>query len=161
MKVNFRWVVSAAVLAVCAMAFGAPASADQPNVKVGVLTCNVDSGFGFIFGSSKGLRCVYSGTNHTENYVGKISKFGVDIGYQASAVIVWAVFAPASTLAPGALGGEYGGATAGASVGVGAGANVLVGGSNKSIALQPVSIEGSTGLNVAAGIAEVTLELAH
>ena len=38
---------------------------------------------------------------------------------------------------------------ASATVGVGLGANVLVGGSGNSIALQPVSIEGTTGLNVA------------
>jgi hypothetical protein len=161
MKINFRWAASAAALAVCAMAFGAPAGAAEPNVKAGVLTCNVDSGWGFVFGSSRSLRCVYSGSGRAENYVGKISKFGVDIGYQQSAVIVWAVLAPSDTLAPGALGGEYGGVTGEASVGVGAGANVLLGGSNKSIALQPVSIEGATGLNVAAGIAEVSLEAAH
>lgn len=159
MTTKFRLATGAAVLAVCAMAFGAPARADEPSVKAGVLTCNVDSGFGFVFGSSRNLRCVYSGSGRNEDYTGKINKFGVDIGYVQSAVIVWAVLAPTSTLAPGALGGNYGGVTGGASVGVGAGANVLVGGSDKSIALQPVSIEGDAGLNVAAGIADISLQL--
>lgn len=158
MVTKIRLAASAAALAISAMAFGAPAMADDANVKAGVLTCNVDSGWGFIFGSSRSLKCVYSGNGTVENYVGKISKFGVDIGYVHSAVIVWGVLAPSNTLAPGALGGDYGGVTAGASAGVGAGANVLVGGSNKSISLQPVSIEGAQGLNVAAGIAELSLE---
>jgi hypothetical protein len=43
-----------------------------------------------------------------------------------------------------------------ASVGVGVGANVLFGGGN-SISLQPLSIEGNKGVNVAGGIAEMTL----
>jgi hypothetical protein len=157
MKNYFRWALGAAALAVCATASSTPSLADA-SVKAGVLTCNVASGWGFIFGSSHDLRCVYSGSGRTENYSGKISKFGVDIGYQQSVVIVWAVLAPTATLAPGALAGDYGGATAEAAVGVGAGANVLIGGSSKSIALQPVSIEGSSGLNVAAGVAAITLE---
>jgi len=81
-----------------------------------------------------------------------------DIGYLSSGVILWAVLAPTTNLGQGALGGHYGGATASAAVGVGAGANVLVGGFNSSIALQPVSIEGQNGLNVAAGVAEMTLK---
>lgn len=160
MKNYFRWASRAAALAVCATALGAPTLAAEPNVKAGVLTCNVASGWGFVFGSSHDLRCVYSGSGRNENYTGQIAKFGVDIGYQQSAVIVWAVLAPSNTLAPGALAGDYGGATGEAAVGVGVGANVLIGGSNKSIALQPVSIEGASGLNVAAGIAAVTLHAA-
>lgn len=123
-----------------------------------MLTCNVASGWGFVFGSSRALKCAYSPKpGVVENYVGRISKFGVDIGYLSNAVIVWGVFAPTTNLASGALSGDYGGATASASVGAGLGANVLVGGSTKSIALQPLSIEGSQGLNVAAGIAELHL----
>ena len=87
-----------------------------------------------------------------------ISKFGVDVGYQQSAVLVWTVLAPTSDLHHGALAGHYGGVTAGAAVGVGASANALIGGSNKTITLQPLSIEGATGVNVAAGIGEMTLE---
>ena len=92
-----------------------------------------------------------------ERYEGSISKFGVDIGYQQSGVLIWAVIAPTEHMNPGALDGHYGGATAEATAGVGVGANVLIGGSERSIALQPLSIEGATGLNIAAGIGEITL----
>jgi hypothetical protein len=95
---------------------------------------------------------------YTEYYTGSITKFGADIGYLSSGVILWAVLAPTTQLGQGALTGHYGGATASAAVGVGAGANVLVGGFHNSIALQPVSIEGQNGLNVAAGVAELSLK---
>jgi len=148
--------VGAAALAVSACALATPAKADA-SVKAGVLTCNVESGWGFIFGSSRDLKCNYSGSGRHEHYTGHIAKYGVDIGYVQGGVIVWGVLAPTDTLAPGALAGDYGGATGGASVGVGADANVLIGGSTKSISLQPLSVEGDKGLNVAAGIAAVTL----
>jgi Protein of unknown function (DUF992) len=139
-----------------AMALGTPAQAQ--GVQAGVLTCNVASGFGFVFGSSRAINCTFSPAGGApQHYVGAINKFGVDIGYLQGGVIVWTVVAPTVNLAPGSLAGTYVGATGSATVGVGLGANVLVGGSGNSIALQPVSIEGSTGLNVAAGIAEITL----
>ena len=148
------------MLAVIALA-GVATFGAQPHaagVQAGVITCNVSSGWGFIIGSSRDLNCVYSPAKRPpEHYSGKISKFGVDIGYQQSAVIVWGVIAATANLAPGALAGDYAGATGSATIGVGLGANVLVGGSNQSIALQPVSIEGNTGLNVAAGIGAITL----
>jgi hypothetical protein len=96
-----------------------------------------------------------------EHYSGKIQKFGVDIGYVSTAVIVWGVIAPTSDMAPGALAGTYVGATGSASVGVGVGANVLVGGFNKSVTLQPVSLEGNQGLNVAGGIGAIRLRFEH
>lgn len=142
--------------AVSALALAAPAKADS-TVKAGVLTCNVDSGWGFVFGSSRDLKCNYSGSGRHEHYSGHIAKYGVDIGYLQGGVIVWGVLAPTTDLKPGALAGDYGGATGGASVGVGAAANVLVGGFDRSITLQPVSVEGDKGLNVAAGIASITL----
>jgi hypothetical protein len=147
--------VFTAIVGIAALA--APASA-QSAVKVGTLTCNVASGFGFIFGSSKALNCTYAGVGgQYEHYVGNITKFGADIGYTSGGVLVWTAVAPVAMMHPGALAGSYGGATASATVGVGVGANALVGGSNNTIALQPVSIEGNTGLNVAAGIAGITL----
>ena|SRR5579859_4014131 len=154
--------LAAAVVAVGALAWGSPASAQQSGVKIGVLTCNVSSGWGFIFGSSRDLRCTFSpNSGAPEHYNGRVQKFGVDIGYVTSAVIVWAVLNPTSDVAPGALNGDYVGATASASVGVGVGANVLVGGFNKSVTLQPVSIEGNQGLNVAAGIGAISLKHAR
>jgi hypothetical protein len=136
---------------------GAPAAA-QGNVQVGTLTCNVAAGWGFVFGSSKAVRCTFARAGgRPEHYAGSINKFGVDIGYTQGGVLVWGVFAPSGGLAPGALSGNYVGASGSATVGVGAGANVLVGGSNRTISLQPVSIEGNTGLNVAAGIGSISL----
>jgi len=150
-------VVGALALAAGIAMHGTPAQA-QASVRVGTLSCDVAGGWGFIFGSSKALHCIFSpGPGHPEHYAGSISKFGVDIGYTQGGVLVWAVFAPTTGLAPGALAGSYAGATASATVGVGAGANVLIGGSNRTISLQPVSIEGNTGLNVAAGIGAITV----
>jgi hypothetical protein len=135
------------------------AAPDKGGVKVGYLSCNVASGWGIIFGSTRELECTYSPTSgEPERYKGSISKFGADIGYVRSAVIMWGVFAPSTTLGKGALAGHYAGPTAGVTLGVGLGANILIGGMHSSIALQPISIEGGTGLNVAAGLASITLD---
>jgi len=154
-----RLLGSCLVLALLAGAVGgSPAIAAESGVKAGYLTCNTDSGWGFIFGSSRALKCEYAAGSHaSERYTGSITKFGVDIGYLRSGVIVWAVFAPTSDVAPGTLAGSYAGATGSASVGVGVGADVLFGGSGNHIILQPVSVEGQTGLNVAGGIASIVL----
>jgi len=137
------------------LALGTPAQAD---VRVGVMTCDMDSGFGYVLGSSRDLHCTFvPAAGAPEHYAGTISKFGVDIGYVQNAVMVWTVVAPTVALPPGSLAGSYGGATASATVGVGVGANVLVGGSSDTISLQPVSIQGGTGLNVAGGFAAVSL----
>jgi len=149
--------------AVCAMALLAGASAlpteasAQAGVKVGNLTCNVSSGWGFVFGSTRGLNCTFAGPTGVEYYTGTINKFGVDIGYTTGGVLVWTVVSPTAQLAPGSLAGGYAGGTASATVGVGVGANALIGGNAGSIALQPVSIEGNSGLNVAAGIGAMSL----
>ena len=149
---------SAILASAVALGLGVCGQVRAAEVQAGVLTCNVSSGWGFIIGSSRDLRCVYSPASRPpEHYNGSISKFGVDIGYLQSAVIVWAVAAPTANIMPGSLAGTYGGVTGSATAGAGAGANVLVGGSANTITLQPVSIEGSTGLNVAAGIAAITL----
>ncbi len=144
-----------------AQASGGSSSAGTTNsmtVRAGYLTCHVASGWGFVFGSSRDVKCAYAlQPGYTEYYTGSITKFGADIGYLSSGVIVWAVLAPTNNIGQGALSGHYAGATASAAVGVGAGANVLIGGFKNSIALQPVSIEGQNGLNIAAGVAALAL----
>ena len=157
---KFHLMLGAAATAAALAAGGANAA--PHGVKVGSLTCNVASGWGFVFGSSKDLHCTFHGndSHHNEHYVGSISKFGVDLGYTEGGVLVWGVFAPSSDIRPGALEGDYGGATASATVGVGVGANALIGGLDKSIALQPLSVEGNKGLNVAAGVGAVSLKSA-
>ena len=158
MSISLRILPAAIALAASVTLAAVPARAAD-GVKVGVLTCNVASGWGFVFGSSKDLKCGYQGASGvTERYSGTIARYGIDIGYSENGVMVWAVVAPTKDLVPGALAGEYGGASGSAALGIGAGANVLLGGFDKSVALQPVSIEGMTGLNVAAGIAQMTLK---
>jgi Protein of unknown function (DUF992) len=144
--------------ALIALAASAPATAAPHGVKVGMLTCHVHSGWGYIVGSSKSMDCNYHPSNRRmDHYRGSISKLGVDIGYTAGGTLVWDVIAPTSDMRSGALAGDYAGATASATVGAGIGANVLVGGLDKSITLQPVSVEGNTGLDVAGGIGEMSL----
>jgi Protein of unknown function (DUF992) len=158
---EFRTRLAAASLGLTAVVLALPAPAqEQKNTdfKAGFLTCNVESGWGFVFGSSRDLKCTYAPKpGVTERYTGSIKKFGVDIGYLDSAVIVWGVVAPTEDVSPGALAGNYAGATGSATVGVGLGANFLVGGSRNSFTLQPLSMEGGQGLNVAGGIAGLTL----
>jgi hypothetical protein len=153
-----KGVFAAAVLSSLLLAM--PASAGS-GVNIGALSCHVSGGVGFIFGSSKDLSCIFKKPDgQTERYHGTINKYGVDIGFTTESRIIWGVFAPGN-VSRGALAGHYGGVTGEAEVGLGLGANVLVGGSNKQIALQPVSLTGGIGLNVAAGIASVTLEASH
>jgi hypothetical protein len=140
---------------------GTPQATGKSGVNVGSLTCNVAGGMGFVFGSSKELDCLLARTDGVaERYTGTIKRFGVDIGFTSEAHVVWLVFAPGQ-IGKGALAGEYAGATAAVAAGLGLGANVLIGGGNKQISLQPVSVEGSVGLNVAAGVAEVSLRAAR
>lgn len=138
----------------------APSTTTQPSrggFNVGTMSCNVAGGVGFVFGSSRALTCLFTRTDGTaERYQGTINRYGVDIGFTRESTIVWAVFAP-GTLAPGALAGEYAGPSAQGTVGVGAGANVLLSGNTNQVTLQPVSVEGSVGLNAAAGVAALSL----
>ena len=158
MPAKSRTAVAVAALLLGTLGLPAPTRAEEGGVKAGFLTCNVSQGWGFVFGSSRDLKCIYQpGPGSIEHYTGQIKKFGVDVGYQAAGVMVWGVIAPTTDVGKGALAGDYAGGTAGASVVGGVGANALFGGLNKSIALQPVSLEGTTGLNVAAGIAQVEL----
>jgi len=140
----------------------ATAQAADATVKVGALECIVDGGGSFIFGSSRDLSCTFSPfgdtTPPTETYVGTITKFGIDLGVTGTALLRWEVVAPAdATYQAGQLAGDYLGASASASFAGGLGANVLVGGSQSSLALQPISIQAQEGVNVAAGIAALTL----
>ncbi|MCA3556209.1 DUF992 domain-containing protein [Aestuariivirga sp.] len=136
--------------------FALPAHADG-GIKLGMLVCDVSGSIGLILGGSESASCSFQGPNGTEYYKGRITEVGLDIGVSSGAIMSWAVFAPGQ-VGRGALAGDYAGATADAAFAVGLGANVLVGGSQQSIALQPVSIEGQTGVNVAAGLASFRLE---
>jgi hypothetical protein len=151
-----KQVAGLAVAAALATLAGTEARA-QARVEVGVLTCTVRGGTGFIIGSTKELRCRFNKPGRDEFYYGSISKFGIDIGATQQSAIAWAVLAPTANIPPGSLDGNYGGLTAEATVGLGVGANALIGGSNKSIVLQPLSVQAQQGLNIAAGIAALQL----
>ena len=144
-----------AALAGLTVALGAAGTAEAA-VRTGTLTCDIISGGTVIIATHKGLSCRYDslGGRH-ELYTGEISKFGVDLSMTTHGRLIWAVFEPAWV--PGGLGGTYGGVAAEATVGAGVGANVLVGGGNGGVTLQPVSLQGQTGFGAAAGIASMTL----
>ena len=133
-------------------------AAAQDRVKAGTLVCDVSGGIGLIIASQKQVQCEFNPDlpGPREAYYGTISKFGLDIGATSGGQMVWAVFAPSSR-GFGALAGTYSGATAEATVVVGLGANALIGGSNRTVALQPLSVTGQTGLNLAAGVASLEL----
>ncbi len=151
----------AASTLLAAAAVTAPAVAQQPT-KVGTLTCDISAGIGLIVGSKKEVTCMFtpSAGGPAEVYVGSISKFGLDIGATAGGEMVWAVYAPTSGRVA-ALAGNYGGGSAEATLGVGLGANVLVGGSNRTVTLQPISVQGQAGLNLAVGVAGLELRPAR
>jgi outer membrane protein OmpA-like peptidoglycan-associated protein len=146
-----RWAAGALALGAAFLASGA--NADPGGIKVGTLTCHVNSGWGYVLGSSKRMECRYQGVGGPDQYVGRMTKVGMDIGYTRGATMVWAVVAPAGDVGRGALAGDYVGGTASATAGIGIGANGLVGGLRRSFTLQPLSFEGNTGyIDASAGL---------
>lgn len=156
-------------IALAAIGLAAGLSASQPGVaaeggvKAGYLRCDVEGNVSFIFGSSRDIVCTYKpdGSARIDRYVGEIKQYGVDIGYQSNGVILWGVVAPTSDVGTGALAGDYGGVAADVALGVGVGANALIGGSGNHIVLQPLSVEGIEGINIAGGIGLLTLRAAN
>ena len=152
----------AALAVVAAVAAPAPSMAAPERTKVGTLTCDISAGIGVIIASKKQVTCTFTSSTPGphEVYTGSITKFGLDIGGTTGGRMIWAVYAPTDA-GEGALAGHYAGASAEATVGAGVGANVLIGGSNQTVQLQPLSVQGQTGLNFAAGGAGLDLALAH
>lgn len=155
-----RSTLFAAALAVTAAATPALAQSQAPGLQIGVLTCAVTGESNFIVGSSHSLSCTYKPTIDApvETYKGKITDYGIDIGSTSNATLVWGVLAPSANMKAGALAGTYAGVTAGATLGAGLAANALVGGLDRSIALNPLSLESNTGANITLGVAKLTLE---
>ena len=136
--------------------------AQAQNVQAGTLVCDVSGGVGVIIASQRDMACTFTNSRgEPEVYVGRIRRFGLDLGATAGGQMVWSVFAPSGRYSRGALAGNYTGASAEATVGAGLGANVLLGGSSRSFSLQPVSLQGQAGLNVAAGVADLQLQAAQ
>ena len=135
----------------------APASA-QERVRAGLLSCRSAGHTGYIIGSVAQFSCVFRPNyGRPERYSATLSRFGADVGTTTSNALQWSVLAPSRYLGPGAIAGNYGGVGASATVGVGAGFNLMVGGSQNSYALQPLSVQATTGLNAAGGLAGMEL----
>jgi len=149
---------SSIALATALVAIATSAMAQSSRVEVGVIECR-GSTTSFIVGSVTELGCVFRASDNSppEPYHATIRRAGVDIGFPQQVVVAWAVLAPTRGIQRGDLRGSYVGASASATVGLGVGANGLVGGSNNTFALQPLSGQAQTGLSVAAGVASMDL----
>jgi len=146
--------VAAAVLTTASV----PTVRAQSGINIGTLSCQVAGGWGWVIGSARPLLCSFDRYGAPpERYVGTMYKLGLDLGYTQGGALIWSVIAPSANLGPGTLAGSYAGGTASATVGFGVGANGLVGGFFNSVMLQPLSIETNQGVNVAAGVAAMTL----
>jgi hypothetical protein len=155
-----RSTILAGVAATLLVASSAAAQAQQPmqRVQVGVLECRGGASVGFVVGSVTNLGCVLRAEGLPEDrYIATIRKVGLDLGITQESALAWAVFAPVTRLGPGELAGNYAGVQGSAAIGVGVGGNALIGGSNNTIALQPLSLQGQVGLSVAAGLESLEL----
>lgn len=135
----------------------------QTNLKVGTLTCDVSAGIGLILTQKQTMTCTFQPASGAppDRYVGRIDQYGVAIGAVQQGTLVWGVLAPAEGVPHGALAGSYVGVGAQATAGAGLGANALVGGTGRAFSLQPLSIQGQTGVNIAGGVTTVTLTAAQ
>jgi hypothetical protein len=149
--------IGALILLLAAASFSSERAQAQ-RIRTGVLNCDVSAGIGLIIGSQRSVNCLFTPDQPgpQEGYFGTISKLGLDIGATAGGVMVWGVYADTSR-GYGFLAGDYAGASGEVTIAAGLGANVLVGGSNRTVALQPVSIGGQVGLNLALGVANLSL----
>jgi Protein of unknown function (DUF992) len=150
--------LAASMMAAALAMIVAPVAAQQRPVQAGTLTCSVSASVGLVLGSQKNVNCLFKGQpgEPDEAYTGTMTTIGLDIGVTTGGVIIWTVFAGTNRYM-GMLTGTYAGATAEVSIAAGLGANVLVGGSNRSVALQPLSVQGQMGLDIAAGIGALQL----
>src|SRR5580704_2454725 len=152
-----RAIMGALILALAGLSFSGE-TAQAQRVRAGVLNCDVSAGIGLIIGSQRTVNCLFTPDvpSPQEGYFGTITKFGLDLGATAGGSMVWAVYADTSR-GYGFLAGDYAGASGEATIAVGLGANVLVGGSSRTVALQPVSLTGQVGLNLALGVANLSI----
>jgi hypothetical protein len=148
-----------AALALVAVALPARTKAQPSWTQVGVLTCRLNPSIGFVIAGHQSMECSYqpAGPFPPQPYQGAFNTIGLDVGVTAGGILSWTVFAPTTGVPAGALAGEYVGASGDVGIGIGAGANILIGGSGRSIALQPLSVEGSVAFNVTVGVSMLKL----
>jgi len=150
---------AAAAIAAVTLALSVPSAQAQPQrLQVGQLTCSLSASVGLLVGSQRNVNCIFRGapSEPEEAYTGTMTRVGLDVGFTTGGIISWTVFADTNRYA-GMLAGTYGGPTAEVSVAAGLGANVLVGGSRRTVALQPLSVQGQVGLDIGAGISALDL----
>jgi hypothetical protein len=155
--------IAAALIGAAALTTAAitPADAQARRVQLGTLACSISAGVGMLVGSQRNVACNFQPDNGPpEAYTGTMTRIGVDVGFTTGGAMVWGVFTDTSRYI-GMLTGTYAGATAEATLAAGLGANVLIGGSNHSVALQPLSVQGQVGLNIAAGVGALDLHYAQ
>jgi hypothetical protein len=145
------------------LAFFTYSAQAQSTVKVGTLTCDVSAGLGLIITQKQTMTCSFASDagGPPDLYTGSIDQFGLALGAVNQGTLVWGVIAPASGVPHGALAGTYVGVGAQATAGAGLGANALVGGTGRAFSLQPLAVQGQTGVNVAAGVTTLTLRPVH
>ncbi len=143
----------------CLIAIGPVGANAAESVQIGTLSCDVSKGIGMFVVEKQTMSCVFRQTSgsDTDKYTGSLDQYGVALGEVAAGHLIWSVVAATSAPSAGALAGTYSGVGANASVGVGAGANILVGGTGRAFSLQPISVEGQEGINIAGGVTTVTL----
>ena len=148
-----RLFIITATVAALSFSVATTSAQAQSRVRAGGLSCNLSPTVGLIIGSRQQVQCTFTpgGGGPVEYYSGHVNRLGLDLGVTAGGRMIWGVFARTAKLPPRTLAGTYVGASGDASLGLGGGANVLIGGFDRSFALQPVSIENNAGLNVAAG----------
>lgn len=154
-----RWkeVLSTGLIGGALMAL--PGSAFAQSAKLGTLVCHISGGVGMIIMENQALDCAFKdNSGAVSHYIGRLTNVGLNIGITGSGQLVWGVLAATDNIGPGALAGDYAGVQGAVGVGAGVGGAVLVGGSNKTISLQPISVSASTGLNLNAGIGNISLQ---
>ena len=145
-------------LAGIALAASCAPAASQSQIQAGILECRGAGSASYVVGSVRPLQCWFqSDRGPRYPYYGLVQRVGLDLGFTQQSTLGWVVFAPTRRIGPGDLAGNYAGVSAGAAIGIGGSANALIGGSENSLALQPLSLEGQTGLNVAIGVASLEL----
>ncbi|MGA8610313.1 MAG: DUF992 domain-containing protein [Xanthobacteraceae bacterium] len=148
-----------AALALVALASPARTQAQPSWAQVGTLTCRLNPSIGFVIAGHQSMECTFqpAGPFPPQAYQGAFNMIGLNVGVTAGGILSWTVFAPTTGVPVGALPGEYVGASGDVGLGVGAGANILLGGSGRTFALQPLSVEGSVAINIALGVSMLTL----
>lgn len=158
MQLKYVCMASAVAVAMMAGMAATPARA-QSEFQVGSLTCRLGPNVGLIVGSRQRMRCrfVSASDGRIEHYLGSVTRFGLDLGVTVGGVMTWSVMARTRRIGRGVLAGRFVGASGNAAVGVGVGAKVLIGGSRGTTMLQPLSVSGRVGVNLAAGVTGLTL----